>query len=95
MDRSERFWNRESRRSKSKGKPQELGRVSLKTVEATQKYLQREDVVLDFGCGPGTLTTRIAERVASVHAIDMSTGMIDVAKWEADRRGIKFFRETA
>ena len=35
------------------------------------------------------LTTRIAERVAFVHAVDISAGMIDVAKLEADQRGTK------
>jgi len=92
MIRSEKFWNRVSRRSM--GKRQGLGQVSLKIVEATQKHLGREAVVLDFGCGPGSLTTRIAERVASVHGIDTSAGMIEVATWEADRRGIKNVRFT-
>lgn len=86
MDKSEKFWDRVS--SWSKRPLKELGQTSLKTVEATQKYLNSEDVVLDYGCGPGSLTTRIAERVASVHAIDISAGMIDVANLEADQRGL-------
>lgn len=82
MDKSEKFFDKVSRRSKRPLK--ELSQTSLKTIEATIKYLGSEDAVLDFGCGPGTLTVRLAERVASVRAIDISAGMIDVAKLEAD-----------
>ena len=87
MDKSEKFFDNVSRRSKRPLK--ELSQTSLKTIEATIKYLGSEDAVLDFGCGPGTLTVRLAERVASVRAIDISAGMIDVAKLEADQRGIR------
>jgi 2-polyprenyl-3-methyl-5-hydroxy-6-metoxy-1,4-benzoquinol methylase len=87
MDKSEKFFDMVSRRSRRPLK--ELCQTSLKTIEATKRYLESEDAVLDVGCGPGSLTTKIAERVASLRAIDISAGMIAVAKLEADQRGIR------
>jgi len=75
---SQDFWDRVSRRSNKP--PKELSRTALKTVEATQRHLTSEKVVLDYGCGRGDLTFAIAQRVKAIHAIDTSSGMIDVAR---------------
>ena len=50
MDKSEKFFDKVSRRSKRPLK--ELGQTSLKTIEFTIKYLGAEDTVLDFGYAP-------------------------------------------
>jgi SAM-dependent methyltransferase len=42
--------------------------------------LRRSDIALDIGCGVGRLTRAIAGRTASVYAIDVSPGMIDLAR---------------
>lgn len=43
--------------------------------------------VVDFGCGTGLLTERLAPRVAMVYAVDTSTAMLDVLKAKIDRHG--------
>ncbi len=42
--------------------------------------LPREARVLDVGCGPGELVTRLAQRGHNVWGIDISQGMIDLAR---------------
>ncbi|MBW0015077.1 methyltransferase domain-containing protein [Mycobacterium sp.] len=46
--------------------------------------------VLDIGCGPGTITADLAARVAPgwVLAVDQSADVLDVARAEAQRRGL-------
>ena len=43
--------------------------------------------VLDFGCGTGLLTERLADRCASIDAVDTSPAMLDVLGAKARRRG--------
>jgi SAM-dependent methyltransferase len=51
-----------------------------------EHLLQREArtldgaAVLDFGCGTGLLTERLADAGATVHAVDTSTAMLDVLR---------------
>ncbi len=55
------------------------GGIALKTLEASLPYLKNNQSVLDFGCGPGTLSLEIAKHVATVTGVDISSGMISVA----------------
>jgi RimJ/RimL family protein N-acetyltransferase len=58
--------------------------------ESLERLLQREAVdldgavVLDFGCGTGLLTERLADAGATVHAVDTSTAMLDVLRSKHD-----------
>ncbi len=85
-NKSQSFFDKVSRRSSKV--PKELKGTALKTLEATQSHLTREKSVLDFGCGVGDLTNAIAEKVKAVHAIDISSGMLEVARARASQRGI-------
>ncbi len=77
MTKAEKFWDRMARGYKNPNyQPKGL---SLKTLEATRPYLKTNQSVLDFGCGPGTLTLQLAKDVATVTGIDISSGMINVA----------------
>lgn len=57
---------------------------------ALERRLQRERIslegadVLDFGCGTGLLTERLAGARATVHAVDTSTAMLDVLRSKQD-----------
>ncbi|MCW4034601.1 MAG: class I SAM-dependent methyltransferase [Candidatus Bathyarchaeota archaeon] len=58
------------------------------------------DTVLDVGCGPGRLTIPLAKVTKSVTAVDLSPGMLEVAKRRAKEEGLdnitfvnKFWRE--
>ena len=46
--------------------------------------------VLDFGCGPGTISVGLAEAVApgELHGVDMEESQIDLARAEAEARGL-------
>ncbi len=77
MTKTEKFWDRMARvynnpNYKPKG-------VALKTIKASLLYLKNNQSVLDFGCGPGTLSLEIAKHVATVTGVDISSGMISVA----------------
>ncbi|MBP9012619.1 MAG: class I SAM-dependent methyltransferase [Smithella sp.] len=54
----------------------------------TQQVTLKPDMdVLDFGCGTGLLTLRLAPFVKSVTGTDTSQGMLDVLKAKADKQG--------
>lgn len=84
---SQDFWDKIS--SQSSLSSNGLSGTALKTVESTKKHLSRDKTVLDYGCGTGDLTIAIAENVKSVHAIDTSSGMIEVSKAKANQSGIR------
>ena len=88
MNTSEKFWNKVSNLFDGSEKKIKQNSTSFKTIEATKKQLDMNDVVLDYGCGPGTLTIEMAENVKTIHAIDISSGMIEVAKGKAAKRNI-------
>lgn len=43
-------------------------------------YLKKDDVVLDYGCGPGFLAKAVAPLVAKVYAVDLSLGVLACAR---------------
>lgn len=61
--------------------------ASLKTLLKDQAITLEGARVVDFGCGTGLLTERLAQRVAMVHAVDTSSAMLDVLKTKIDERG--------
>lgn len=50
--------------------------------------LTGDEVVLDIGCGPGTLAIPLAKKVREVIAIDFSEGMLSQLRAYAEREGI-------
>jgi ubiquinone/menaquinone biosynthesis C-methylase UbiE len=47
------------------------------------------DVVMDFGCGPGYYTIELAKKAKSVVAVDLSSEMLKKAQNKADKAGVK------
>ena len=78
MNEAKEFWD------KSAGnydKTEERFEYIHRTARAkAKKYLKTSDIVLDFGCGTGTVACEFADSVREIHAIDISTGMIELAK---------------
>jgi 2-polyprenyl-3-methyl-5-hydroxy-6-metoxy-1,4-benzoquinol methylase len=77
MGKSERFWDRAASsydREEKKDDP-----VIIQIEEKTRKYLKKSDVVLDYGCGTGTIDIAIAGEVKEIHGIDTSQKMIEFA----------------
>jgi 2-polyprenyl-3-methyl-5-hydroxy-6-metoxy-1,4-benzoquinol methylase len=86
-NRSEKFWERMAKqydRIESKDEP-----TSIKIIENTKKRLNVSDTVLDFGCGTGTAAIEIASSVNTIHGIDISFKMIEIAKGKTAERAIK------
>lgn len=55
-----------------------------KKLQITQEYLRPGMEVLEFGCGTGSTALIHAPRVKHIHAIDISSRMIEIARGKAD-----------
>lgn len=66
----------------SLGNPALLRRASEEIVAVLDAWhtVPSDAVVLDIGCGIGRLEQLLSGRVAEIHAIDVSPGMIEVAR---------------
>lgn len=73
------FWNMRAE-GYDQGSGEQYARAYDRTVELTLNYLKPGDRVLEFACGTGLTTARIAPRVARVRAIDISDGMVAKAR---------------
>jgi len=62
---------------------------TLKTLENTKKYLNANYIVIDYGCATGTKAIELASKVRQIHAIDISSKMIDLAKRKANKCNIE------
>lgn len=87
MNKSEKFWDKMANYYDRVEKKDEL--TYIKIIEKTKKYLKINDVVLDYGCGTGLISNEIADNVKVIHAIDISSKMIEIAKKKADGRKIE------
>jgi len=78
VNKSKEFWDRAS---KNYDKTEErFEYIHSKSRENTKKYLNGSNIVLDYGCGTGTTSCEIANLVKEIHAIDISSKMIEIAK---------------
>lgn len=87
MSKSIKFWDTAS---KNYDKTEErFEYIHSKSRKNTKKYLDNSNVVLDYGCGTGTVFCEIADYVKEIHAIDISSKMIEIAKEKVVNRKIK------
>ena len=81
MNKSKNFWDNAS---KNYDKTEErFEYIHSKSRKNTKKYLKSNNVILDYGCGTGTTSCEIANQVKEIHAIDISSKMIEIAKEKA------------
>mgnify|MGYP000258515822 CR=1 FL=1 len=80
MNKSEKFFDKIS--SKSKPEPDI---TASKIIDSSIEYLEESNYVLDFGCGSGAITNKIAKEARAIDAIDISSGMLDFAKEQAEK----------
>ena len=75
------FWNRlaEEYARKPVGDPAGFERK----IAATRSRIEPDDVILDIGCGTGSLALRLAPGAGHVHGLDLSREMIRIAKTKA------------
>ena len=83
MNKSERFFDKVS--SKSKPEPDI---TASKIIDSSIAYLEKGNYVLDFGCGSGAITNKIAKEARAIDAIDISSGMLAFAKEQAEKASI-------
>jgi len=83
MTKSEKFFDKVS--SKSKPEP---NRTASKIIESSKEFLEKNKYVLDFGCGSGAITNKLAKEVKAIDAIDISSGMLEFAQKHAEENAI-------
>jgi 2-polyprenyl-3-methyl-5-hydroxy-6-metoxy-1,4-benzoquinol methylase len=82
MDKSIKFWDKIANNYDQEEKKDEM--TYIRIVEKIRKYFKSSDVVMDFGCGTGLISNKIAGTVKETHAIDTSSKMIGIAKDKAE-----------
>lgn len=87
MNKTEKFWDKIANRYDQIEQKDEQTRIKI--IEKTKKYIKISDNVLDYGCGTGLMSNEIADNVKMIHAIDISSKMIEIAKRKADVRKIE------
>ena len=83
MSKSENFFDKVS--SKSKPEPD---KTASKVIESSVEYIEKNNYILDFGCGSGSITNKIAKEAKYIDAIDISSGMLEFAKEQAEKNSI-------
>ncbi|KZK77319.1 Demethylrebeccamycin-D-glucose O-methyltransferase [Pseudovibrio sp. W64] len=86
MSKLEKFWDQSA--SNYDNTEEKFEFIHSRSRENTKRHLKDTDIVLDYGCGTGTTACEISSSVHSVCAIDISTGMIEIAKAKATTGGI-------
>ena len=86
MDKSEKFWDRAAKDFTDQEEHTQLS--ENKDFNTTLKYLNIDDTVLDYGCATGIISNAIADKVKEIHAIDISSKMIEIARSKASERNI-------
>ena len=87
MYKSEKFWDKIANSYEKKAIKNK--KAYNETLENTKKHLNINDIVLECGCGTGTITLEFADRVKEIYATDISSKMIEIAKRKAEERKIE------
>lgn len=86
MKKSERFWDKTASKYDQEEMKDEQTYINI--IKRTKTHLNMSDIVLDYGCGTGLIANEIAEYVKEIHAIDISSNMIEIAEKKATERNI-------
>ena len=76
-EKAQKFWDKHAKRYDSNERQFEP--VYKDIIARTSKYLNLNDIALDYGCATGTKTIELAGKVKHIHGLDFSTGMITEA----------------
>ena len=87
MRKPEQFWdNSAGNYDKTE---QRFEHIHRKSRENARRHLKTSDIVLDYGCGTGTASCELANQVKEIHAIDISSKMIETAQEKADASNLQ------
>lgn len=81
------FWNDIAERYAQK--PVENPDAFEQKIAITRARIRPADVVLDIGCGTGSLALRLASSAARVHGLDVSREMVRIANGKAREQGVQ------
>ena len=87
MDQSAKFWDKIAEKYSKQPVADEA--AYQKKLQITREYFQADMEVLELGCGTGSTAILHAPYVKHIHAIDISSKMIEIAQGKADAQGIK------
>lgn len=71
------FWDKQAKRYDRAEK--QFASVYKDIIDKTCKYLNLNDIVLDYGCATGNKTIELAQKVQHIHGLDISPEMINEA----------------
>ena len=86
MDANAAFWN--DRAEQYSHQPVENIDAFERKIAITSSRISPQDVVLDIGCGTGSLALRLAPSAAQVHGLDLSREMVRIANDKARAEGV-------
>lgn len=86
MGSSPRFWDRIAKRYSKTPVADEAS--YQKKLQITRSYLRPDMEVLEFGCGTGSTAINHSPYVGNIHAIDISSKMIEIAQEKADEGNV-------
>lgn len=87
MNKSEKFWNRFAKRYSKQAIANED--AYQKKLQITREHFTPDMELLEIGCGTGSTALIHAPHVKHIHAIDISSKMIAIAKEKAAAQNIK------
>ena len=82
MDQSIKFWDKIAERYSKQPIADEA--AYQKKLKVTREYFRPDMEVLEFGCGTGSTAIAHAPYVKHIHAIDVSSKMIEIAQAKAE-----------
>ncbi|HRZ41935.1 MAG TPA: class I SAM-dependent methyltransferase [Bacteroidales bacterium] len=80
---AQKFWDKQAKRFDDRDK--QFKHANQELIAETKKYLNANDIVLDFGCATGTKTLKLAAGVKQIHGLDFSAEMISEAIKKKDK----------
>lgn len=91
-NKAEKFWDRAAGSYEREEKRD--GKVHLAITRLAKSYLKPTDTVLDFGCGTGLFSRELSGIVKAIHAIDLSSKMIALARTKTQQPNIEYSQAT-
>lgn len=87
MKQSTKFWDRIAERYSKRPIADEAS--YQEKLRITREYFRPDMEVLEFGCGTGSTALLHAPFVKHIHAIDISSKMIEIARGKADAANVR------
>ena len=81
MNQSTKFWDKIAERYSKQPIADEA--AYQKKLQVTREYFQPDMEIVEFGCGTGSTAITHAPYVKHIHAIDISSKMIEIAQGKA------------